>query len=145
MLRDDHDRTAPIRVVNGQNPYGSGHVSDSSRQLNTSSLLSIAKDLEIRTETCPDIVIVGVETGLDEAFYIGTRYAYVRLAATLLRIAATEGDDESIDGVNCLWSPVSQVDQTVADNVSIRGGFVVDTDLDRKRLEGYFQRRTFGF
>ena len=85
---------------------------------------------------------ISVETDLDEAFFVGTSTALVRLAAALLRAAASDAPQQEVSGIECRWSTHTH---GVADPLApiVTGAeCVVPTDDLRRQAVDHF--RTIG-
>lgn len=86
-----------------------------------------------------DRVSISVETDLDEAFFVGTPAALVRLAAALLRAASGDAATQVVSGVKCGWSTHTHSASDPLAPVVAGAECVVATDEDRKRVVEHFQ------
>ncbi len=116
-------------------------MTDRGWDIDSGKLVALAGELEQRVAGREDVVAIGIGTDLVEAFYIGTRHAYLRLAACLLRTAAFSGEQQSIAGIACIWTEFTYDATASSPMISVRGEFTVESALDRELLERYLRRR----
>lgn len=110
------------------------------RRLDPAVLLALAEELESRLAGVGDRVSIAVETDLDEAFCIGTRSGYVRLAAALLRAAASTSGLQVTAGVSCQWSTFTHEVADQLGQVVVGAECIVDCDEQRAQLGAHFRR-----
>jgi hypothetical protein len=112
----------------------------SDRTVDPSVLLALADELESRVAGVADRVSIAIETDLDEAFCIGTRSGYVRLAAALLRAAASRSAPQATAGVSCQWSTFTHEVADRLAQVVVGAECIVETDEQRAQLGAHFRR-----
>lgn len=102
-------------------------------------LLGLARDLEERSSS-EGKVTIAVETDLDEAFVLGTRSGLMKLAAALLRAAASDAEPRETGGVPCRWTTFTQRVADPLGQVVVGAECVVEDDVQRARLSAHFRR-----
>lgn len=111
-------------------------------EFNTETLLKAVEDLESQLKGNADRIAIGVETDLDEAFFIGTPQAFVRMAVALLRAATNKSYSQEVANVKCEWSEFTYDAIDPLAQVAVGAECTVRTDEERQLLVQFFRNLT---
>ncbi len=103
-------------------------------------LQTLIQSLEKLAGESSDRVAVAIETGADEAFFVGTADGFVRLAAALLRAARGESPAHNVAGVACRWSTHAHSACDPMGDVVAGAECLVVSEADRRVVMEHFRR-----